>query len=125
ACGSVQFLLYCCDLLEHIYEEAYEDPELGLNLQKDYATLADLKKAVPGLILAHNLHGIDIDLRATQIAALALWLRAQRTYQALGLKRRQDRPRIRKANIVCAEPMPGERDMLDEFLRGLRQDRLE
>ena len=30
----------------------------------------------PGLILAHNLHGIDIDLRATQIAALALWLRA-------------------------------------------------
>ena len=81
ACGSGHFLLYCFDLLETIYEEAYEDPELGPNLQKDYATLADLKKAVPGLILAHNLHGIDIDLRATQIAALALWLRAQRAYQ--------------------------------------------
>ena len=31
-----------------------------------------------------NLHGIDIDLRATQIAALALWLRCQRAYQDMG-----------------------------------------
>jgi hypothetical protein len=59
ACGSGHFLLYCFDLLETIYEEAYEDPDLGPNLQKDYATLTDLKKAVPELILMHNLHGID------------------------------------------------------------------
>ena len=59
-----------------------------------------------GLILAHNLHGIDIDLRATQIAALALWLRCQRAYQEMGLKK--DRPKITRSNIVCAEPMPGE-----------------
>src|SRR5947209_3091622 len=116
ACGSGHFLLYCFDLLETIYEEAYEDPGLGLNLQKDYATLADLKKAVPGLILTHNLHGIDIDLRATQIAALALWLRAQRTYQSLNIKI-AERPKITRSNVVCAEPMPGEKEQLEEFIR--------
>ncbi len=74
----------------------------------------DLRRAVPGLILRHNLHGIDIDLRCTQIAALALWLRCQRAYQEMGLKK--DRPPITRSNIVCAEPMPGEGQMLKEFV---------
>src|SRR5436309_2352933 len=56
ACGSGHFLLYCFDLLLTIYEEAYEDPDLGPSLKKDYSTLPDLKKAVPGLILSRNLH---------------------------------------------------------------------
>ena len=119
ACGSGHFLLYCFDLLEIIYEEAYEDPDLGLTLKKDYPTLADLKKAVPGLILRYNLHGIDIDPRATQIAALALWLRAQRAYQKMEL-RNSERPKITKSNIVCAEPMPGEKELLEEFVTGLQ-----
>ena len=123
ACGSGHFLLYCFALLLVIYEEAYDDPDLGPALQADYPTKDDLRKAVPGLILRHNLHGIDIDLRCTQIAALALWLRCQRAYQEMGLKK--DRPRITKSNIVCAEPMPGEEGLLDEFLKTLREDRLE
>jgi len=123
ACGSGHFLLYCFDLLLTIYEEAYADPDLGPNLKEAYPTLDALRRDVPRLILAHNLHGIDIDLRATQIAALALWLRCQRAYREMGLK--QDRPKITKSNIVCAEPMPGEREMLDEFLKTLKQDRLE
>ncbi|HET6574074.1 MAG TPA: BREX-1 system adenine-specific DNA-methyltransferase PglX [Fimbriiglobus sp.] len=114
ACGSGHFLLYCFDLLLVIYEEAYADPELGPDLQRDYPTLEDLRKAVPALILKHNLHGIDIDLRATQIAALALWLRCQRAYQDMG--RKKDRPKITKSNIVCAEQMPGEQQMLKEFI---------
>ena len=52
-------------------------------LQRDYPTLEPTAD-IPRLILADNLHGIDIDLRATQIAAFALWLRAQRSYQASG-----------------------------------------
>lgn len=123
ACGSGHFLLYCFDLLLTIYEEAYADPELGPALQRDYPTLDDLRRDVPRLILAHNLHGIDIDLRASQIAALALWLRCQRAYQEMGLKR--DRPQVTRSNLVCAEPMPGEKEMLDEFLKTLKQDRLE
>ncbi len=123
ACGSGHFLLYCFALLLAIYEEAYDDPDLGPGLKKEYATLEELRRAVPGLILRHNLHGIDIDLRATQIAALALWLRCQRAYQELGIKK--DRPKITRSNIVCAEPMPGEAGLLDEFLKTLHEDRLE
>jgi hypothetical protein len=114
ACGSGHFLLYCFDLLLTIYEEAYADPDLGPALQRDYPTLDALQWAVPGLILRHNLHGIDIDLRAVQIAALALWLRCQRAYQEMGLKK--DRPKITRSNFVCAEPMPGEQSMLKEFI---------
>lgn len=114
ACGSGHFLLYCFDLLLTIYEEAYADSDLGPALKKDYPTLDVLKRDVPRLILAHNLHGIDIDLRASQIAALALWLRCQRAYQEMGLKK--DRPKITRSNFVCAEPMPGEAQMLKEFV---------
>ena len=117
ASGSGHFLLYCFDLLLTIYEEAYADPELGMALQKEYPEQEDLRRHIPRLILAHNLHGIDIDLRASQIAALALWLRCQRAYQETGLKK--DRPKITRSNLVCAEPMPGEEQMLEEFVSQL------
>ena len=74
---------------------------------------------MPRLILTHNLHGIDIDLRAVQIAQLALWLRAQRRYGELKIKIRQ-RPHIKNIHIVCAEPMPGEYDLLGEFTHDLQ-----
>lgn len=85
--------------------------------QEEHA-LHHLRRAVPELILRHNLYGIDIDARACQIAGLALWLRAQRTFQRLELKP-VDRPRITRSNIVCAEPMPGERRMLEEYLKNV------
>jgi hypothetical protein len=84
-----------------------------------YSSRDAFLKAVPQMILKHNLHGIDIDLRATQIAALALWLRCQRAYQDLGLKN-GEHPKITRSNIVCAEPMPGETDLLKEFTATLQ-----
>lgn len=122
ACGSGHFLLYAFDLFEVIYEEAWEAARetssptwsgSGRTLAQDYATIGDLRSAAPALILRHNLHGIDIDPRAAQIAALALWLRAQRSYQRLGLKA-AERPVISRVNLVAAEPMPGEAALLDE-----------
>jgi hypothetical protein len=130
ACGSGHFLLYCFDLLIAIYQEAWKDersPKSEVNrrsLREDYSSLEALRVEIPGLILRHNLHGIDIDPRCAQIAALALWMRAQRAFNDFGISRDQ-RPAIRKTNVVVAEPMPGERDMLDGFLRSLREDRLE
>ncbi len=117
--GSGHFGLYCIDLFETIYAEAYDDADLGPRLQKDYPDRAAYRRDVPRLILAHNIHIIDIDPRACQIAALALWLRAQRAYQAMGL-RPADRPKITKSNIVCAEPMPGEQELLNEFTADLQ-----
>ncbi|MDG6258201.1 MAG: hypothetical protein QCH35_11480, partial [Methanomicrobiaceae archaeon] len=129
ACGSGHFLLYCYDLLETIYREAWEDEQAPVwpvsekTLRQDYPDRDAFLAAIPVLILRHNLHGIDIDLRATQIASLALWLRAQRSFHDLGLDQ-EHRPEITKANIVCAEPMPGEEDMLREFVQSLHPDLL-
>lgn len=118
ACGSGHFLLYAFDLLETIYDEAYDDPELGEAVRNRYPDRDAYRVAVPALILRDNLHGIDIDLRSVQIASLVLWIRAQRSYQQMGLKG-DGRPRIEKANIVCAEPMPGDEAFLEEFCDSL------
>ena len=118
ASGSGHFLLYGYDLFEVIYSEAYTDPDLGPALRTDYPTLEEYRRAVPALILQHNLHGIEIDRRAAQISALALWLRAQRSYQQLALKM-AERPRIERMNVVVAEPMPPEHDLRDEFVKSL------
>ena len=73
--GSGHFLLYSFDLLETIYLEAWEDrlsPEsdlTGKRLCEDFPDVAQLRKEIPRLILEHNLHGIDIDPRAVQIAS--------------------------------------------------------
>src|SRR5690606_10662321 len=102
ACGSGHFLLYAFDLLITIYEEAWADDEppprpqdTKGTLREDYPTLEALRRALPGLILEHNLHGVDIDARCAQIAQLALWMRAQRAYRDFGVPR-SERPVIRR-----------------------------
>lgn len=123
--GSGHFLLYAFDLMQAIYEEAYGDPEVppasetGRTLRQDYPDEPAFRREIPALILRYNLYGIDIDLRATQIARLALWLRAQRAYQELNL-RPGERSWPPEPKIVSAEPMPGERELLDEFVADLR-----
>jgi restriction-modification enzyme MmeI-like protein len=125
ACGSGHFLLYAFDLHQTIYEEAWADPDAppsastGRALSADYASEGALRRAIPALILEHNLYGIDIDPRAVQIAALALWLRAQRAWHEQGLKA-AERPPIERCNIVCAEPMAGDGKMLESFEQTLR-----
>ena len=117
--GSGHFLLYGFDLMEVIYREAWDDPDLGKRLKADFQSLEVYRRQIPELILRHNLHGIDIDLRAVQIAALALWLRAQRAWQEMGIPA-AERPGITKSNLVCAEPMPGEAELLEEFVATLQ-----
>jgi hypothetical protein len=121
ACGSGHFLLYTFEVLLGIYRAAWEMEGLpasiiaGKTLRQDFGTWETLEKAIPALILKHNLHGVDIDGRCAQIAALSLWMRAQKTYQAQGIAA-GDRPLITKVNIAVAEPMPAEKDELQAFL---------
>ncbi|MHB1308129.1 MAG: BREX-1 system adenine-specific DNA-methyltransferase PglX [Limisphaerales bacterium] len=126
ACGSMHFGLYAFDLFEVIYDEAWAlEERLGADalsrppgmksLHATYAGKDSFLKDVPRLIIEHNLHGIDIDPRCAQIAGLSLWLRAQKAWQRLGLKP-AERPAIKRSNIVCAEPMPGEKELLREFV---------
>lgn len=124
ACGSGHFLLYAFDLLITIYEEAYADPEsprsevTGRTLAADYASLDALRQAIPGLALAHNLHGVDIDPRCAQIAQLALWMRAQKAYRDFGIAR-NERLQIRRSNIVVAEPLVADEQITKEFVAKL------
>ncbi len=67
ACGSGHFLVIAFDLLAALYrEEARHRGE------------AITEKEIAESILANNLHGIDIDPRAVQIAAAAVVLKAKR-----------------------------------------------
>jgi hypothetical protein len=120
ACGSGHFLLYCFYLLLIIYEEAWADRASGVRsqvsgrtLREDYPDLAALRKVAPALIIEHNLYGVDIDARCAQIAALALWLRAQRAYKDFGVAA-SERRRIHRTHIVVAEPMPGDAALVEE-----------
>jgi hypothetical protein len=124
ACGSGHFLLYSFDVLLVIFEEGWSDPDsprsvaTGNRLSDDYASLDALRRAVPGLVLRHNLYGVDIDPRAAQIASLALWMRAQRAWNEFGVTR-LGRPLVTRTNVVVAEAMPGEADLLNELCEGL------
>ncbi|MCG8417037.1 MAG: BREX-6 system adenine-specific DNA-methyltransferase PglX [Proteobacteria bacterium] len=70
AVGSGHFLVVAVDLLVALYrEEAQHRGEVG---QKRWTDRAIIER-----ILSHNLHGIDIEPRAVQIAAAALWLKAR------------------------------------------------
>lgn len=106
ACGSGHFLLYAFDLLDTIYREAYGDPDLGSALKRTYDDPTAFERAIPALIVEHNLHGIDIDKRAVQLTQLTLFLKA---------KSRNKDARLELSHIVCAEPMPGERDLFEDF----------
>ena len=126
ACGSMHFGLYAFDLFLHIYEEAWElEERLGdrafmrprelKSLHESYGTREQYMLDAPRLIIERNIHGIDIDARAVQIAGLSLWLRAQKAWHEAGVKQ-VSRPPIIRSNIVCAEPMPGESVLLEQFI---------
>lgn len=64
ACGSGHMLTYAFDLLYSIYEEEGYAPS-----------------QIPGLILTYNLHGTEIDPRASSLAAFALTMKARASVQ--------------------------------------------
>ncbi len=124
ACGSGHFCSMhsiCWKLFTKrpgTIQRARKSEITGRTIQKT-SRPSNLRCETPKLIFEHNLYGIDIDPRAVQIAALALWLRAQRTWKNLGIKP-LERPRIIRSNIVTAEPMPGEDEMRLEFTAKLK-----
>tara|TARA_R110002110_G_scaffold85816_4_gene223689 strand:- start:18406 stop:22422 length:4017 start_codon:yes stop_codon:yes gene_type:complete len=106
ACGSGHMLTYAFDLLYAIYEEeGYEATE------------------IPGMILRHNLTGVEIDDRAGALAAFALAMKA-----AAKLGRRRFMRMEEKPSIVVLQELPfklGEfNDLLAELGHDLNVDRV-
>lgn len=73
ACGSGNFMLYAFDFFYELYIDQIE------NYDEDYD-----KKEIPKLIIEKNLHGIDLDDRAVQLAQLGLFIKAKKKYRAIG-----------------------------------------
>jgi len=70
AVGSGHFLVVLFDLLFALYQE--ESRHRSEEAEERWSA-----KAIVENILENNLHGIDLDPRAVQIAAAALWLKAK------------------------------------------------
>lgn len=73
ACGSGNFLLYAFDFFYALYIDQIE------NYGADYE-----ERDIPKLIINNNLHGIDLDDRAVQLAQLGLYIKAKKKRRAIG-----------------------------------------
>lgn len=78
ACGSGHMLTYAFDLLYAIYEEEGYSPS-----------------DIPGLILKHNLYGLEIDPRAASLASFALMMKARAKQRTFLNPRKRVEPNIR------------------------------
>jgi hypothetical protein len=73
ACGSGNFLLYAFDFFYELYVDQID------NYGADYE-----EKEIPKLIIENNLHGIDLDDRAVQLAQLGLFIKAKKKRRTIG-----------------------------------------
>lgn len=78
ACGSGHMLTYAFDLLYAIYEEEGYSPS-----------------DIPGLILKHNLYGLELDPRAASLASFALMMKARAKQRTFLSPRKRVEPNIR------------------------------
>ena len=129
ACGSMHFGLYAFDLFEVMYREAWDWEQSNgpgsltsdddyQPLQEVYADQESLLLDVPRLIIEHNIYGVDIDPRATQIASLALWLRAERSWHDDGIKAK-DRPTVGLGHVIAAVAPPPEPELREQMAASL------
>jgi hypothetical protein len=105
ATGSMHFGLVAFDLFVEMYREEMENAGKPGWPEKPSV---EFQEDIPSAIISHNLHGIDLDLRAVQLSALTLFLRARSL---------NPRCRFSDKNLACAnvEQITGGR--LDEFIR--------
>jgi hypothetical protein len=73
ACGSGNFLLYAFDFFYELYVDQID------NYGADYD-----EKDIPKIIIENNLHGIDLDDRAVQLAQLGLFIKAKKKRRTIG-----------------------------------------
>lgn len=111
ACGTMHFGLVAFDLLVEMYREEIEQAgRPGWPQEASVTAKAD----IPAAILAHNLYGIDIDLRAVQLSALTLYLRA---------KTLNPRATLSESRLACADIHMLDGERLKQFveLAGLQE----
>jgi hypothetical protein len=73
ASGSGNFLLYAFEFFYQLYQDQIDN--YGADYDED---------AIAQLIIENNLHGIDLDDRAIQLAQLGLWIKAKQKQRNIG-----------------------------------------
>jgi len=111
AMGSGHFLVVAFDLLAQLYKEERQMEADG-RLPAGWSVPAEQTARV---ILENNLHGIDIDLRAVQLAALALYLKAKE----LGWDESGGPPRL---NLVVADAVLSRGEAYENLLAQYQDD---
>jgi hypothetical protein len=96
--GSGHFQLYAFDLFYDMYLEEGIIPE----------------EHIPEFILRYNLHGIDIDLRAIQLSALGLYMKARSKNPDI---------KVQHMNLVSADAIMLDSAILEEFLQEFKDDK--
>jgi hypothetical protein len=108
ASGTMHFGLVAFDLFAEMYrEEMHHAGEPGWMAEPSVKSEDEIAAA----IIQHNLFGIDIDLRAVQLSALSLFLKA---------KSLNKNANITVSNLACADILPGSQDHLKQFLKKVR-----
>jgi len=105
ACGTMHFGIVAFDLLKEMYSE--EMRNAGSPGWPEKASV-ESEEEIPASILANNIFGIDIDLRAVQLSALALYLKA---------KSLNPKASLRESNLACADVSLLNESNLGEFLQ--------
>lgn len=80
ACGSGAFLIRAYEALDAHYQAVVHGLGGAGTAPEE---LAAVEEAIPDLILAHNLFGVDLSHEAVEITQLALWIRSARKGKTL------------------------------------------
>jgi len=84
ACGTMHFGMVAFDLFYEMYLEEIE------NAGKDTwpeSPSCEKDTLIPASIIENNLYGIDIDLRAIQLSALSLYIKAKSKFKEITIER--------------------------------------
>ncbi len=111
SCGTMHFGLVAFDLFYEMYKEEMLNagkPEWPENPP------VEREDEIPRAIIANNLYGIDIDLRAVQLSALTLYLKAKTINPNASLQ---------ESNLACANIHMINGERLENFLKQMQLDK--
>jgi hypothetical protein len=145
ACGTMHFGYYAFEVFQEMYldsldrgwliGETIDDLRLTIDESQVGEEIVNRQSKIenheiPALILRHNLYGVDIDLRAIQLAALSLYMKARAAQLAAsrepsvrtGTRNSEPVTRNWTVNLVCADARLTNGQVRARFLKEYEDD---
>ncbi|MDY7080766.1 MAG: BREX-1 system adenine-specific DNA-methyltransferase PglX [Chloroflexota bacterium] len=117
ACGTMHFGYYAFEVLQEMYLDSLEH---GWPVSNPQSPISNHE--IPNLILRHNLYGVDIDLRAVQLAALSLYMKACTAELAASPQSKIEDRKSKIVNLVCADARLTDGEVRARFLDAYKDD---